>query len=155
MNRKTLIALAAGLASLAFNTTAHADDTTPATIDVQATCDGITVTTAGWPDGSHGIVGVGDQGPGGATINATVTYPINNPYNVDAAASAQKGDIGWAVDIWLPGSSEIAHVGGVLNCVPLPVVADVPTMTIEAPVSPISQTPLVALFRGLDLALYG
>ena len=91
---------------------------TPGTIDVQATCDGITVTTAGWPDGSHGLVGIPvTGGPSDAKMNQIAYYPLYPSWSTYRDA----GPVFWAVDIWLPdvtiGTTENeTHAGGILNC---------------------------------------
>lgn len=104
MNRTTtLIALAAGLVSLSFTTTAHADDTP--TVNVDATCEGLTVATSGWPEGSDGIVGFGANPPWAAPVNATGTYLGWHP----------AGERVWNVTVRGPGQVEQV-LQGTIDC---------------------------------------
>lgn len=45
-----------------------------------ADCAGITITTAGWPDGSYGILGVNGDPPAAIPLNTTHSWPTSGSY---------------------------------------------------------------------------
>lgn len=113
------------------------------TIDVVADCEGLTLTTVGWPEGSTTFVGVGDAPPGALPVNASVRFPatIYRSY-------------GWIVMVTAPGEAA-RQVSGLVDC---------PTFVDDAPeqpvvigeVVPVAQVTTVELVEspwvGLELA---
>lgn len=134
MNRKLTLIAAVTLGLASFATPVHADG---GTISADATCSGLTVTIAGFPDGASGGVGIGANPPYATTGNVTGTYSIDGPND----AWHMTGDIGWQV--WVNGDTpdEVKTVSGVLNCDPPPVAAVVEVRPPAAdPIGPLAAT---------------
>lgn len=81
------------------------------TLEVDATCDGITVTSTDWPEGSGGVVGIGSEPPYPIVANTTQTWPL--------AISSQGGYL-WSAELTTVDDTGIAistqAANGDLDC---------------------------------------
>lgn len=92
------------------------------TMTVDATCQGATITTAGWPDETLVVFGLGNSPPGGPPVNGTMFWPaqLTEPTN-------------WSIEVQ-PPSSPAVFVQGVVDCAPVQVTE--PVAALEPAVVP-------------------
>lgn len=128
---------------------AHADD--PPTLTVEATCDGgLVVTTAGWPDGTFGTVGINAEPPMLAPFNSTETFgwrPRQQALN-DGVSS-------WSIDISIgPDQAGQQTNAGQLACdgpfdpTALDPATDLPSVSVV-----VASAPLAAVFVEFEWCL--
>lgn len=77
--KRAAVVLVAGLVALSVPCTVSASPAPPS-YNHTAGCDGITITTANWPDGSYGILGIGGDPPAAIPLNTTASWPTSGSY---------------------------------------------------------------------------
>lgn len=123
----------------------HARAETPTgTTSVDVTCAGATVTTAGWPDGTVVMFGLGSAPPGGLAVNGTFSW------SADLTEPSA-----WMLQVAPPDQPAVL-TGGRIDCTPavapepevLEVLENAPLPTAGAP----ARVEVESVWQGVELA---